>query len=189
MSDTTSLRAGIAPLGLFPSLEYRRVDVIAGYQHDSGRAIGADRLAGATNDAYVALGAYPVVNEQPTGGFSRVGLFTHGRLIWDDATRTQGWGTSFQLTGELGGFFRDRSPKHHEWEAAEAGPRCGPRTDTWGVVGEAAVGLFLEAGYARLGPLDIWSSTLGLSIRLPAAGYTAATSNLRSRRCCCGARL
>lgn len=58
-----------------------------------------------------------------------------------------------------------------------------PREGKWGAIGEASLGLFAEAGYARLGPYDVWTGVVGVSIRLPAVGYV--TDNLRSRRYCC----
>lgn len=185
-ADATSLRAGIAPLGLVQSLEHRRVDVLAGYQRDSGRA-SPDGVGAITHSASLAFGAYPYLGRGDMGAFSRVGVFGQGRMLWDDATRTQGWGSAVQLSAELGTFMSDRSVRHYDWEAVEEPcPPYPPNHATWGVRGEASLGVFAEAGYARLGPLDIWSTMFGVSLRLPAVGYaTVANGPVLRRRCCC----
>ena len=166
LSDASSLRAGIAPLAMVPSLKLRRLDFMAGYQHDTGRSPLADGgIASTTNAAFFSAGGYPLLHDHD-GAVSRLGLFVQGRRLWDDATTARGWGTSLQLVGEIATFMHDGSSR----EQVGDGWCTSTQAHYSGVLGEGMLGVFVEAGYSRVGPIDIWGSMFGLSVRLPAAG-------------------
>jgi hypothetical protein len=163
------LRASVRPLEFAPSLLYRRADFGAGYLLDVG-------ARSATQGAYVEAASIPYVGRPtllpeaeatrrtrkllPEGDtVRRLMLRAQGRLLHNDRAGDVGGGFALQVT--------------YEWLIFTSSP--GGMTNTKSGFGslasyaEAGIGFFAEGAYSSFPSGDIWSASLGLVFKLPAA--------------------
>ena len=100
--------------------------------------------------------SHPILIEPPAGI----------SFVVPEPTKIDIVGIDKQLVGEIATFMHDGSSR----EQVGDGWCTSTQAHYSGVLGEGMLGVFVEAGYSRVGPIDIWGSMFGLSVRLPAAG-------------------
>ena len=156
-------RVGFFPLQAFPSRLDRRGDFGLGYQLIPTTARPMH------HGPYLDAAYMTTTAQLPTRGMiageasaTRFGVRTKGHLLFAATPTAQpGWGSTVQLTVDWFEFSR------FEFEGCDVGSDTGVCAVGW-AYGETSRGIFVEAGYAEVGGLEMWTVAAGLVVRVPA---------------------
>jgi hypothetical protein len=138
-------RVGVYPTQLIRPLRSRLLDVGLGYLNQPGHP--------PVHEAAFVEVTVPVLHHWIAENAEwRMGLGAQGRLAYEAGS---GFGGALQVTAERLAFMKEH----------------GCLADFFtGAFGDLGVGLYAEAAFERVESKRIWSTSAGLSFRLPAAG-------------------
>ena len=144
------VRVGIHPMALFPKLMQRRGDFGVGYLLDYG--------ANATLNGGYLEGTVNLLIHEMGGGYGRLGVRGHARLIHADPNHVWGGSGALQLAWDYA-TFADADFNNSNSDGGAFGHSYG----------EAGFGFFVEGAYLSAGTLHGWTATAGITVRIPAA--------------------